>query len=102
MLNSIRSQDRHFSDMGWLQTYRLFSFSSYYDPENINHGALRVFNDDIVRPQTGFDTHPHEEMEIISVILSGEMTHRDTMGNETIVRQNDVQRMTAGTGLHSG
>ena len=99
MINIIKAKDRHYNDMGWLQTYWLFSFSSYHDPENISHGALRVFNDDVVLPHRGFETHPHEEMEIISIILDGEMTHKDTMGNETVIRKNDVQRMTAGTGL---
>ncbi|MBU0962085.1 MAG: pirin family protein [Proteobacteria bacterium] len=99
MIKIIPSEKRHFSDFGWLQTYWLFSFSAFYDQENIRHGALRVFNDDIVQPQTGFGLHPHEEMEIVSIILEGEMVHKDTMGNETTIRTNDVQRMTAGTGL---
>lgn len=99
MINVIPSEKRHFTDMGWLQTYWLFSFSNYYDPTNINHGALRVFNDDIVLPGKGFGIHPHEEMEIISVVLEGEMEHQDTMGNTTVIKKNDVQRMTAGTGL---
>ena len=99
MKQVIKAKDRHFTDMGWLQTYWLFSFSGYYDPENTNHGSLLVFNDDVVQPRSGFATHPHEEMEIISIVLEGEMTHKDTMGNETVIRQNDVQRMTAGTGL---
>ena len=100
MINILKSSDRHFSDMGWLKTYWLFSFSNYYDPQNISHGMLRVFNDDIVKAQTGFDTHPHEEMEIVSIVLDGEMEHKDTMGNEMVIRKNDVQRMTAGTGLY--
>ena len=99
MFRIIKAADRHFNDFGWLQTYWLFSFSDYYDPKNANHGALRVFNDDVVQPNTGFATHPHEEMEIVSIILSGEMTHADTMGNSTIIRAGDIQRMTAGTGL---
>ncbi len=100
MIHIIKAEKRHFSDYGWLQTYWLFSFSNYYDAANVSHGALRVFNDDVVQPQTGFAKHPHEEMEIISVILHGEMTHRDTMGNTAVIRQHDVQRMTAGTGLY--
>ncbi len=100
MLNIIKAKDRHFSDSGWLQTYWLFSFSNYHDPQNTNHGTLHVFNDDIVQPRTGFGTHPHREMEIISIVLHGEMTHKDTMGNEMVMKQHDVQRMTAGTGLH--
>jgi redox-sensitive bicupin YhaK (pirin superfamily) len=100
MINIIKSSERHFSDIGWLMTYWLFSFSSYYNPKNISHGMLRVFNDDIVKAHSGFDTHPHEEMEIVSIVLDGEMEHKDTMGNEMVIRKNDVQRMTAGTGLY--
>lgn len=99
MLQIIEAKNRHLRDRGWLQTHWLFSFGDYYDPENISHGSLRVFNDDIVQPHSGFATHPHDEMEIISVVLDGEMTHKDSMGNEMVVRQHDVQRMTAGTGL---
>lgn len=100
MIHVIKSTDRHFNDLGWLKTYWLFSFSNYYDPDNLSHGDLRVYNDDVVEAQKGFDTHPHEEMEIISIILEGEMVHKDTMGNKTVIQKNDVQRMTAGTGLY--
>lgn len=99
MIKIIPSKKRHFNDFGWLQTYWLFSFADYYDRENVQHGTLRVFNDDIVAPNTGFGLHSHEEMEIVSIILEGEMVHTDTMGNQTTIRTNDVQRMTAGTGL---
>jgi len=99
MIKIIPADQRHFSDFGWLKTYWLFSFSSYYDPSNIQFGALRVFNDDVVEPGTGFPTHPHQEMEIITILLEGEMTHEDSMGNKSIIQQGDVQRMTAGTGL---
>lgn len=99
MVRTIRAEDRHFSDFGWLQTYWLFSFSNYFDPANIQFGALRVFNDDVVRPGKGFPTHPHEEMEIVTVVLDGEMTHEDSMGNKAVIRTGDVQRMSAGTGL---
>ncbi len=99
MINIVPADQRHFSDMGWLQTYWLFSFSNYHDPNNINHGMLRVFNDDIVQPHKGFGIHPHEEMEIVSIVLEGEMEHKDTMGNVNLIKKNDVQRMTAGTGL---
>ena len=95
----IRADERHFSDHNWLQTYWLFSFSDYYDPRNIQFGPLRVFNDDVVQPSKGFPTHPHEEMEIITIVLNGEMTHRDSMGNKSVIRGGDVQRMSAGTGL---
>jgi quercetin 2,3-dioxygenase len=99
MIRVIKKEERHYNDFGWLKTFWLFSFSNYYDPANIQFGALRVFNDDIVEPGTGFPTHPHEEMEIITIVLDGEMTHRDSMGNTTVIKTNDVQRMSAGTGL---
>lgn len=100
MIQKIAADDRHFTNMGWLKTYWLFSFSDYYDPENVQHGMLRVFNDDVVAPHTGFGKHPHEEMEIISIVLEGEMVHQDTMGNHSVIKPGDVQRMTAGTGLY--
>jgi len=99
MIKIIGARERHFSDFGWLKTYWLFSFSSYYDPDNIQFGALRVFNDDVVEPGTGFPTHPHEEMEIITVVLEGQITHKDSMGNKSVIQDGDVQRMSAGTGL---
>ena len=99
MIEIIKADQRHFSDFNWLKTYWLFSFSNYYDPHNIQFGALRVFNDDVVEPGRGFPTHPHEEMEIITIVLDGEMTHEDSMGNKTIIKTGDVQRMSAGTGL---
>jgi redox-sensitive bicupin YhaK (pirin superfamily) len=95
----IPANKRHFSDRGWLQTYWLFSFSDYYDPANMGHGKLRVFNDDVVKPGTGFPTHPHEEMEIVTIVLKGEITHKDSMGNGGVIRAGEVQRMSAGTGL---
>jgi redox-sensitive bicupin YhaK (pirin superfamily) len=98
-MDIIKADKRHFSDFGWLKTYWLFSFSDYFDPQNIQFGALRVFNDDVVQPGTGFPTHPHEEMEIITIVLDGEMTHQDSMGNKAVIRAGDVQRMSAGTGL---
>jgi len=99
MIKIIKGDERHFSNFGWLRTYWLFSFSDYYDPENIQFGALRVFNDDVVEPGTGFPTHPHQEMEIVTIVLEGEITHRDSMGNKAIIQAGDVQRMSAGTGL---
>ena len=80
MIDVIKAHERHLSDFGWLKTYWLFSFSSYFNPHNVQFGALRVFNDDIVETGTGFPTHPHEEMEIITIVLNGEMTHEDSMG----------------------
>jgi redox-sensitive bicupin YhaK (pirin superfamily) len=99
MIKIVRGKQRHFSDFGWLKTYWLFSFAEYYDPDNIQFGALRVFNDDVVEPGTGFPTHPHHEMEIVTIVLEGEITHRDSMGNTSVIRAGDVQRMSAGTGL---
>ncbi len=99
MIQIIPAEKRHFNDSGWLKTYWLFSFSDYYDPENIQFGALRVFNDDVVEGGTGFPTHPHNEMEIITIVLDGEITHEDSMGNRTMIKACDVQRMSAGTGL---
>lgn len=99
MIKIIPKGKRHFSDFGWLKTYWLFSFSDYFDPDNTRFGALRVFNDDIVAPGTGFPTHPHREMEIITIVLEGEITHKDSMGNKMVIRAGDVQRMSAGTGI---
>jgi redox-sensitive bicupin YhaK (pirin superfamily) len=99
MIEIIKAEQRHFTDFGWLKTYWLFSFSNYFDPHNIQFGALRVFNDDVVDPGTGFPTHPHEEMEIVTIVLEGEMTHQDSMGNKAVIKAGDVQRMSAGTGL---
>jgi redox-sensitive bicupin YhaK (pirin superfamily) len=99
IIEKITASDRHFSDFGWLKTYWLFSFSDYYDPENIQFGALRVFNDDVVTPGTGFPTHPHQEMEIVTIVLEGEMTHQDSLGNKTLIPAGDVQRMSAGKGI---
>ena len=100
MIQVIRADERHFTDFDWLKTYWLFSFSEYYDPTNIQFGALRVFNDDVVAPHTGFGTHPHEEMEIITIVLDGEVTHEDSLGTKAVMRAGDVQRMSAGTGIH--
>lgn len=99
MVQLIESKERHFEDMDWLKTYWLFSFSSYFDPDNTNFGRLAVFNDDIVMPGKGFGMHSHENMEIITVVLSGEITHEDALGNKAVLRAGDVQLMSAGTGL---
>ncbi len=99
MINIIEADSRHFQDHGWLKTHWLFSFDSYYDPDNIQFGALRVFNDDIVAPGQGFDMHRHSEMEIVSIILSGAISHEDSMGNRKRVKAGEVQVMSAGTGV---
>lgn len=99
MIQIIPANQRAFNDHGWLKTYLLFSFDQYYDPRNIHFGNLRVFNDDTIIPNSGFGTHPHREMEIVTIILNGTITHRDSMGNETKITKGEVQRMTAGTGI---
>lgn len=102
MIRRIPSERRHYTDAGWLKTYWLFSFGDYYDPENTGHGTLHVFNDDIVSSQYGFPDHPHNNYEIITVILEGELTHHDSAGNRGVIKSGDVQRMSAGSGvLHS-
>ncbi len=99
MIEIITADRRHFSDAGWLKSYWLFSFSDYHDPRNVRFGTLRVFNDDVIEPGTGFPMHPHRNMEIVTVVLAGEMTHQDSLGNRTVIRAGDVQRMSAGAGL---
>lgn len=99
MIQIIDRDQRHYNDLGWLKTYWLFSFSDYRDPENLQFGQLRVFNDDIVASGTGFSTHPHREMEIITIVLEGEITHEDSMGNKKVIKADEVQCMTAGTGI---
>ena len=84
---------------GWLKSYHTFSFASYYNPERMNFGALRVLNDDTVAGGMGFGTHPHENMEIISIPLEGDLAHKDSMNNMTIIRNGDIQVMSAGTGV---
>ncbi|MBN1882352.1 MAG: pirin family protein [Deltaproteobacteria bacterium] len=99
MFQIIRARQRHFVDFGWLKTYWLFSFSFYYDPHNIRFGPLRVFNDDVIDPNSGFDTHSHREMEIVTIPLEGEITHEDSLGNRTVIAPGDVQCMSAGNGV---
>jgi hypothetical protein len=99
MINVIPSDRRYFADHGWLQTRWHFSFSDYYDPENMNWGALRVFNDDVLKGGGGFDLHPHKDMEIVTVVLDGALEHRDSLGNRGVIRPGEVQVMSAGTGI---
>lgn len=87
------------SDLGWLKSYFHFSFAEYRNPANVHFGVLRVLNDDIVKPQTGFEMHPHENMEIISYIVDGEITHKDSMGNSESLKRGEVQYLSAGDGI---
>jgi hypothetical protein len=94
-----KSTDRFYADHGWLKTYHSFSFAEYFDPANMNWGALRVFNDDRVAGGRGFPTHPHENMEIVTYVFDGKLEHRDTLGSHGIVESGGVQYLSAGTGL---
>lgn len=99
MLKKIDSNNMGAADHGWLKSKFHFSFAEYYNPNNIQFGALRVINDDLVQPGTGFDTHPHRDMEIISYVVKGKLTHKDSMGNEETLSRGHVQYMSAGTGV---
>ncbi len=87
------------ADLGWLKTYHTFSFATYYDPKRVQFGQLRVLNDDWIAPGKGFDFHPHDNMEIITIVLKGSISHRDSLGNEFVISSGEIQRMSAGTGI---
>src|SRR5437764_1288300 len=99
MMNIRKANQRGHAEHGWLDTYHTFSFANYYDPNWMGFRTLRVINDDLVMPGMGFDTHPHRDMEIITYILSGELEHRDSMGNGRVIRAGEVQYMSTGTGV---
>lgn len=94
-----RADTRGFADHGWLKSRHTFSFAGYHDPERIHFGALRVLNDDVVAQGMGFGTHPHADMEIVSIPISGSLAHKDSTGNSEIINTGDVQIMSAGTGI---
>lgn len=94
-----KSNQRGHVKTDWLDTYHTFSFGEYIDPKNTHFGALRVINEDRVSPATGFPMHSHQDMEVVTIVLSGELEHKDDLGNGSVIRPRDVQRMTAGTGI---
>ncbi len=99
MIQVIKSAERYHADHGWLSTWHHFSFNDYFDPNNVNFGPLRVFNDDIVQPASGFPPHPHRDMEIVTYVLEGELEHQDDQGNRGRIQPGEVQVMSAGTGI---
>ncbi|MBF2709561.1 pirin family protein [Flavobacterium soyangense] len=101
MKNTVLHQadTRGIADLGWLNSHHTFSFSHYYNSERMNFGVLRVLNDDTVAAGMGFGTHPHQNMEIISIPLEGDLEHQDSMGNKTVIKSGDIQVMSAGTGI---
>lgn len=94
-----RATDHFHSDAGWLESFHHFSFADFYDPENIHWSTLRVVNEDIIQPAQGFPFHQHDNMEIVTYVISGELTHEDSLGNKGVIKPGVVQRMSAGRGI---
>ncbi|WP_027092383.1 pirin family protein [Cohnella thermotolerans] len=100
MIRIQKAEDRHHADHGWLKSSFSYSFADYYDPQYLQFGPMRVLNDDWIAPAAGFGMHPHREMEIVTLVLSGLLEHRDSLGNRAVTTWGEVQRMSAGTGVY--
>lgn len=99
MISVRKGAERHHENLGWLDTKWSFSFDNYYDPDHVSFGPLRVVNEDVVQPGTGFPMHSHRDMEIVTIVLQGAVQHEDSLGNRAVIRAGEVQRMTAGKGI---
>lgn len=100
MLKHISYESLYLSSLGWLKSRFHFSFAEYHNPNNVHFGALRVMNDDVIAPHSGFDTHPHKDMEIFTYVLEGALTHEDSLGNKETLYRGDIQYLSAGSGIY--